>query len=376
MLKPVLESIQATESFLPLGDHSTLQKAWNDEQFELLCSNIREITDKDEAVEKAERILDLASHAYSMFLKEAGNPSWQQMTKKQRQEKIAYLKTVPQIEQRTEAWYQHYAKVLTASEFSSLFGSPKARRALILSKAFPKKEERSNRLACLTSEMNALGWGIRFEPIVKLILEKDFHCKIYEPGRITHTHNGMLAASPDGILEEAKDPKQIGRLLEIKCPYTRAIGGEIPYEYWVQMQIQMEVCDLDECEYVEVELVSNRAGFEIDDLSGCRLRGNVYLIKEDVAEGERFHYKYLYGEIGSETVPSLPDGFVLVETIPWGLKNMHRKIVSRDKGWYNSTVIWQDAFWSDVQLAREGKPYSVQDMDEPKKSDKCLITDT
>jgi putative phage-type endonuclease len=375
MLKPVLDTITSTQSFIPLGDHSVLQKAWNDEHFAMLHMNIRESMEKPETLEKAERLLDLATDAYSLFLKEAGNPEWQQMSTKERKAKIAYLKTLPQIEQRTAAWYEHYSKVLTASEFSTLFGSVKAKRSLILSKAFPKEERAFNRLASLTMDMNAMGWGIRFEPVIKQILEQTYKCKVYESGRITHTNNGMLAASPDGIIEESPDAKAIGRLIEIKCPYSRHIGGEIPYEYWVQMQIQMEVCDLDECEYLEAEIVSPKVGLDTVDLSGCTLKGSVYLIKLDVAEGQPFHYKYLYGDIGSSSPPPVPSGYVLAETIPWGLKKWYRKLVSRDRGWYASTVIWQNAFWSDVQLAKEGKPYSVQEMDEGARRDMCLISD-
>ena len=375
MLKPVLETIQSTETLVPLGDHSTLQKTWNEEQQNILVTTIR-ACENEEIIDAATRLLDLATDAYSLFLKHAGNPSWQTLSAEERLRKVAHLKTVPQIEQRTGEWYKHAAKVLTASEFSGLFGSHKARRALILSKAFPKTEERAfNRLACPTAEMNPMGWGIRFEPIVKLILEQIHKCKIYEAGRITHTENGMLAASPDGIIEDSADPKQIGRLLEIKCPYTRQIGGEIPFDYWIQMQIQMEVCNLDECEYVETELLSPRAGVETVDLTECTVKGIVYLLKEDVEEGMPFHYRYLYGDIGSSKCPDVPNGYIVVETIPWGLKRWYQKLVSRDRGWYTATLPWQAAFWSDVALAKEGKPYSVQISEEPQKKDICLISD-
>lgn len=375
MMKPVLDTIQSTESFVPIGAHSYLTKTWTDENFQLLHGNLKEVTGDEKIKEKAERILTLASDAYSLFLKEAGNPTWKTMSVEEKLSKIAHLKSKPQIAQRSEEWYSHYAHVLTASEFSTLFGSHKARRSLILSKAFPKEERSFNRLAGPTQEMNAMGWGIRFEPIVKQILESQQGCKIYEAGRITHTDNGMLAASPDGILEDAKDSSRIGRLVEIKCPYTRPIGGEIPYEYWVQMQIQMEVCDLDECEYIETEILSPRYGIETVDLSGCEIKGNIYLLKQDVEEGKPFHYQYLYGDVNSKVRPQVPTGYKIVETIPWGIKKWYTKVVHRDRGWYNATVIWQKAFWSDVSLAKAGKPYSVQEMEESK-VDKCLISDS
>jgi hypothetical protein len=114
---------------------------------------------------------------------------------------------------------------------------------------------------------------------------------------------------------------------------------------------------------------------ETVDISGCSIQGSIYLLKQDVEEGQPFHYKYLYGDICSTECPSLPEGYKVQETIPWGLKRWYRKVVSRDRGWYSATVIWQKAFWSDVGLAKEGKPYSAQDVDSETKSDKCLISD-
>jgi hypothetical protein len=40
-------------------------------------------------------------------------------------------------------------------------------------------------------------------------------------------------------------------MLEIKNISNRIIDGIPKEEYWVQMQIQMETCDLDECDFVE-----------------------------------------------------------------------------------------------------------------------------
>jgi hypothetical protein len=105
------------------------------------------------------------------------------------------------------------------------------------------------------------------------------------------------------------------------------------------------------------------------------------VIKQDVEDGQPFHYKYLYGEIDSDKKPEVPQGYLIVETVPWGLKKWYRKVVSRDRGWYKSTVVWQDAFWSDVALAKAGKPYSVQDVETVPASvkqskDRCLITDS
>ena len=44
-------------------------------------------------------------------------------------------------------------------------------------------------------------------------------------------------------------------MLEIKCPPVRKIDGIIPHNYWLQMQLQLETCDLEECDFLECKLV-------------------------------------------------------------------------------------------------------------------------
>ena len=45
--------------------------------------------------------------------------------------------------------------------------------------------------------------------------------------------------------------ERYGRLVEIKNIVNREITGIPKKEYWVQMQLQMEVTDLDECDFLE-----------------------------------------------------------------------------------------------------------------------------
>jgi hypothetical protein len=372
MLTSVLETFKTSEVFIPFGDHSSLEKSWYTENANLLYSTYKEFEPNPR--KDVGRALEFMTDAYSLFLQKAENTEWQKKSVDERKVKVEMIKTLPQVEQRTEAWYRQYAEVLTASEFSSLFSGGKKRKDLVFSKVQPKLEDtRPNRLACRTEEMNPFAWGIRFEPVIKQIIEHKDQCKIYESGRLVHATNSKLAASPDGIIESSPHKHQVGRLIEIKCPYTRKIGGEIPFDYWVQMQIQMEVADIDECEYIEVEIVSKRGENQVD-LSVTTLQGNVYLVQTDVADGEAFEYKYLYSEIGSNTVPPLPQGFRLVETIPWGMKKWHRKIVKRDRVWYTATLPWQEAFWTDVERAKRNEELLVPYTNDTKKSI-CLIQD-
>ena len=47
------------------------------------------------------------------------------------------------------------------------------------------------------------------------------------------------------------DSNRYGRMLEIKNPTTREITGTPKREYWIQMQMQMGVCGLTECDFLE-----------------------------------------------------------------------------------------------------------------------------
>lgn len=367
MISNVLEISKATEEYIPLGAHSSFQRSWQEE----LEKIIEETTSDDSLdVKKLETTMDFIQEVYSLFFDHATNPPWQRLSREERLEKVSHLKAKPQIEQRSEEWYRNFQHVLTASEFSALFTYNKRRADLITSKAFPRHEDSLFfRTACPTNEMNAFGWGIRFEPVVKQIFEFENKCKIFEPGRLQHPTNTSLAASPDGIIEEAEDIALIGRLIEIKCPYSRKIGGEIPIDYWIQMQIQMEVAEVDECEYIEVEILSRKPKQEeCPDLSGCKLSGTLWLMKQIVEEDMPFEYKYIFSPLDKADQQPYLEGYECLERIPWGLKSYHRKLVQRDRMWYKSTLPWQAMFWEDVEQ-RKTKPTFVQS------SEPCMIID-
>ena len=93
---------------------------------------------------------------------------------------------------------------------------------------------------------------------------------IIDFGLLNHQKLHWLAASPDGITPD-------GVMLEIKCPFIRKIKPkEFPMYYWVQVQIQLEVCDLYECDYIECSIkeVEEEYFHELDEnvISGIILR--------------------------------------------------------------------------------------------------------
>lgn len=341
MFKPVCEFVRTSTDILPYGDHPTLFTNCFTDSYTLLHQSLYESELSEQKKRKAEKLCEFVHNAYEQFLEKAINPEWSKKTMEEREAHIKALCERPQVEQRTAAWYAQAATVLTASEFSTLFGSARGRAALVQAKANPPPPSAPRAVAHRSEDIGPLNWGVRFEPVVKQILVKKWSCEIKEMGRLIHSTDSFLAASPDGLIVKSPHRDKVCRLLEIKCPYTRKVGGDIPFDYWVQMQIQMEVADIDECEYVECELVSKRPGQPIVDLSGCKFTGNVYLWEKDGT------LVYEYDQVEKE-------GWTLVETIPWGLHKYHNKVVRRDRAWYDSTHIWRQAFWTDVARVKEG----------------------
>ena len=148
-------------------------------------------------------------------------------------------------DQRTEAWHAKRSEMITASEVYGVFGSESARREVMMRKLEPKPPGEGNAIP-------ALLWGTRFEPVAKKIYEERTKCTITDVSCVQHPRYTFLGASPDGlIVPNNDDPKRYGRLVEFKCPISRALKAEIPAGYIHQMQMQMECTGIDECEYVE-----------------------------------------------------------------------------------------------------------------------------
>ena len=266
-----------------------------------------------------------------------------------------------QVEQRSAQWYEEFGIMLTASEFHKLFDSERTRGQLVLSKANPIPHDSFGSKAVPTEYMKPMDWGIRFEPIVKQYLEKLWNCQVYECGRMKHTTQKRLGASPDGLI--ISEGHKYGRLVEIKCPYSRKVGLGIPQEYWMQMQIQMEVTNLMECEYIEVEILSkNPKNLNPEFPELTLFSGNVYLVH---SESEGYSYEY----------DKLKEGYTLIETIPYAITKVHNEVVLRDKVWYEETLEKQNAFWNDVELAKKGE-FVLKESSRAKKPKQCLIVDT
>jgi putative phage-type endonuclease len=250
-----------------------------------------------------------------------------------------WLLTVDQMPQRTTDWYSQKRNMLTASEISNLWKGPRSRINLIASKCVVS-EPTSKRLATLRKDTNPMDWGVRYEPIVKGILERGGG-EIQELGRIQHRTIEGLAASPDGLYVAGS---LRGSLVEIKCPVTRIIEDKIPFEYWCQMQIQMEVCDIDTCEYVEAKFNEGDA-----TASAAAVEGYISLC---ITKDDTDDMKYVY-HTSPTCIPD--DSWLCIETYSWACTSMRRTMVKRDTEWFARMQPDIALFWKEVADVREGR---------------------
>jgi len=119
--------------------------------------------------------------------------------------------------------------------------------------------------------------GNRYEPIIRnayaRLLPKDGSSAdipleelVVEYDCVQHPEYSFLGASPDGIV--MKGPVR-GRMVEIKCPKPDSIskdGNTVRHSYWCQMQLQMEVCDLPQCDYVRAVVWDTESARDAYDL--------------------------------------------------------------------------------------------------------------
>lgn len=337
-----IDMVEYLDSTQPCPSYRGAFNTWSED-----LPAIDEIEASETDYEKLESYITSVGNSLTLFI-ESASPLWRLKPVAERVQHIQNLLNKPNVAQRSQAWYDQSRTVLTASEFSSILGTPRAVGSLAFQKTQPPREHGSSS-AISTAEMGPMDWGVRFEPVVKQVLESIWGATILDIGRIIHPTDPSLAASPDGLILTASDADRIGRLLEIKCPVKRVINDTIPFDYWCQMQIQMEVTDIDECEYVEMKIVSPYKNEPyLAPIDEPIAKGNVWIV-QDV---ESCVLKYAYS--AEEVENAEKDGYVVIETIPWHVERVFNTILLRDRSWFLGTAEKRAEFWKCVSDTASG----------------------
>jgi putative phage-type endonuclease len=150
--------------------------------------------------------------------------------------KIEKLLNATYHEQRSPEWLALRETMLTASDAATACGANpyESPESLYIKKVGGRK----------FSGNAATERGTVLEPIARDLYDARHNKKSHEIGLVQHPLYPWLGGSADGITE-------CGRLIEIKCPLTRKIEPTVPKHYIAQIQLNMEILDLEECDFIQ-----------------------------------------------------------------------------------------------------------------------------
>lgn len=207
--------------------------------------------------------------------------------------------------QRSPEWFKMRDEMTTASDGGTVVGLNPYEQdfGFVIKKVYGKPFETSE--DCYH--------GKKYEQVATMSYEYRMNVRVKEFGLCRHPRYDFLGASPDGIVSEYKlrtkdgrtwddieaelaliedwedkrkfmdefgyKTKYVGRMLEIKCPMRRKIlmtpdaievygthgekitdikkdskKGICPTYYWVQVQLQLQCCELEECDFWQCEI--------------------------------------------------------------------------------------------------------------------------
>lgn len=287
-----------------------------------------------------------------------------------------YINT-PQLEQRSKEWFEFRRCGLSASDIWKAIDSQSMQNSLIYSKCKPM----NMKLSKSTNINTAFHNGHLFEPLSIMHYEYDFNTTVGEFGCMAHKKYPYLLASPDGInIKEGND--RYGRMVEVKNPTTRELTGIPKKEYWIQMQLQMEVWDFDECDFLETvyKQYETYQEFLADGDSFTRTSNNKrkgIIIR--FYDGEQPIYKYSPVDLTKEEFDKWYDktldettNLEFVCKIYWYLHDYSCVLVPRNKKWFNHVQPKLKSIWNTIEKERvEG-----YDHRKPKSKRKKKLTPT
>lgn len=289
----------------------------------------------------------------------------------ERKEKLSKLKMLELPEQRSDEWYAMRRDKLTASSIAGAIGKChfSTREELLLGKI----EEQPYEANPITE------WGVKYEDIAIAFYEEMYNTKVLDFGMVPHPTFEAFGASPDGICDDTGNDEYVGRMVEIKCPPKRKFTKTVPPHYLMQVQGQLEVCDLDECDFfqVKIEEYDNfdeycKDTFINDDImvqgrtnlnfpKGCTLS---YIKSNE----NKLSYLYPVLNLSNDEYQNWikenkekieKEGHKFVEAKWWFISRYECTLVKRDKKWWIENIEHILKFYNDLNYYRNSENLSV-----------------
>lgn len=249
-----------------------------------------------------------------------------------------------QPDQRSDEWYKFRHSLITASSAWKVFDSPAVLNNLIFEKCSPCKIHDTGNGYVNTE--SPLHWGHKYEPLSIMLYESNYDTQVGEYGCIMHNEYGFLGASPDGI-NIKKDNDRFGRMLEIKNVVNREITKIPKKEYWIQMQIQMDVCNLNECDFLETRFEEYdskeeycKDGDSRMSLDG-KLKGIILLFYDENKPLYEYYVEHIHGKYDSweKDQFKMHGNHLFMRSIYWKLDEFSCILVLRNKKWFKQAII-------------------------------------
>lgn len=305
---------------------------------------------------------------------------------KQWLKRIEELRKKPQPEQRSQEWYELRANMFTASsDIANILGmgyekGPSVYKHLMLKKnGHDLKGFKGN---------EATRWGQKYEEIICQVYSKRNDTVVEEFGLIQHDKHYFIGASPDGI---GISGKNAGIMLEIKCPSRRIITGIPKTYYLIQMLTQLEVCDLQFCDFCECTINEYKDEQEylndsiIDDVNKTKndlekgIIGEYYNIYKPIEDPDNIKFCYPPLHLTPDEKKSWIDkqsfpGYKFKRYIYWKIDVYSCVRVERDLKWWENSLPKIEQAWNDVLEYRkdqEGLKNLLKRMKRGK--DECLF---
>jgi hypothetical protein len=228
-----------------------------------------------------------------------------------------------------------------------------------------------------------LHWGQKYEPLSVILYEKLYNTTVEDFGCIQHEEYKFLGASPDGINSDPKSEK-FGRMLEIKNVVSREITGIPKREYWVQTQLQMEVCDLDECDFLETKFVEFENMNEFLEDTSDKKKGIIMYFHSNKSNKPHYIYKIIE-DATKEKIQQWEeemiekhqknDEMIWMKNYFWKCEVFSCILIQRDRLWFKNNIGQLANVWSIIEQERvTGHEHRAPKRREKKEPEKPYVT--
>jgi len=374
-LQLVETALQLMDEYIEENPHAISEpdfvESFQEEIEELFYAQFEEEIVNNEQVE--EDLNELLDYAFEVFFTTFyqgrsssihGTNNSTKENHKELQQRIDELKAKPQPTQRTKEWYEFRYHLITASNAYKAFESQSMINQLIYEKCLPlKTSENSSSHPSMVNINTPLHWGQKYEPLSVMLYESMYQTKVDDFGCIQHEKYNFLGASPDGINVETNSDR-FGRMLEIKNIVNREITGIPKKEYWIQMQLQMEVCDLDQCDFLETKFIEypDAASYELDTDQPTEKKGIIlyfhtkelrpfYVYKPldlvEMEEVDKWEEKVI------EQYESSQHNMLFIKHNYWKLEKLSCVLVLRNRKWFEDHIGGLEKVWRIIEQERK-----------------------